>query len=251
MDQPGDAVSAIRRFWDDDAATYDRSAGHRPRDPRVVAAWTRALGRLLPPPPAKVLDCGAGTGFLSLIAARAGHEVTALDLSPAMLEQLRASARSEGLEVAVSAGPAEDVPGGPFDVVMERHLLWTLPDPQAVLRAWGSAAHRIVLVESVWGHRAPWIEQQRASLRRRLRAMRKVPPDHHGEYPEAVRRSLPFGDGTPPAAVLAAVRAVGFTDANVERLRDVEAAERRAQPWIERLLGVAPRFALTARASPV
>ena len=78
----------IRRFWDDDAATYDNAPGHRPTSPAVQAAWTAALEALLPPPPARVLDCGAGTGFLSLIAARLGHRVTALDLSPQMLAKL-------------------------------------------------------------------------------------------------------------------------------------------------------------------
>lgn len=246
MDHPADAVSAIRSFWDRDAATYDRSTGHRPRHPEVVAAWTSTLRRLLPDPPSRVLDCGAGTGFLSLIAARAGHEVTALDLSPAMLEQLRRSAGAEGLDIRAIEGSAEQVPDGPYDVVVERHLLWTLPDPEAVLRAWRAAAGHLVLFESVWGDRAPWIDRRRARLRGRLRALRRVPPDHHGEYPEAVRRSLPFGQGTPPEAVLDVVRAAGFASARAERLSEVERAERRALPLPERLLGVAPRFAVSA-----
>ncbi len=84
----------IRRFWDDDAATYDDTPAHHPTSAAVQAAWTAALEALLPPPPAHVLDCGAGTGFLSLIAARLGHRVTALDLSAQMLAKLRAAARA-------------------------------------------------------------------------------------------------------------------------------------------------------------
>ena len=85
-------LDEIRRFWDDDAATYDDAPAHRPTSAAVQAAWTAALEALLPPAPARVLDCGAGTGFLSLIAARLGHRVTALDLSPQMLAGLSASA---------------------------------------------------------------------------------------------------------------------------------------------------------------
>ena len=47
------------------------------------------LTRHLPPPPARVLDVGAGTGALSLPLARLGYQVTALDISPGMLERLR------------------------------------------------------------------------------------------------------------------------------------------------------------------
>ncbi|MHB1536288.1 MAG: class I SAM-dependent methyltransferase, partial [Acidimicrobiales bacterium] len=114
----------IRSYWDADAATYDDATNHRPTSPAERAAWAGALSRLLPSAPARVLDCGAGTGFLSLLAARLGHQVTALDLSGAMLERLRERADGEGLEIDVREGSATEPPPGPFDVVMERHLLW-------------------------------------------------------------------------------------------------------------------------------
>jgi SAM-dependent methyltransferase len=42
--------------------------------------------------PARVLDVGAGTGRVSLDLARAGHDVTALDLDPELLDALRTRA---------------------------------------------------------------------------------------------------------------------------------------------------------------
>jgi len=245
MDHPDDALAEIRRFWDEDAATYDNAPGHRPRDPAVQRVWAETLARLLPPPPASVLDCGAGTGFLSLAAARAGHRVTALDLAPAMLERLTESAAVEGLDVTTVLGSADQPPPGRFDVVVERHLLWTLPDPGAALRAWRGVADHLVLFETVWGRTGP-LEVARARLRRRLRQWRCTPSDHHGEYDDALRRSLPFGTGTPPAEVAAAVTAAGWKGTTVVRLKEVTGAERRALPFPERLVGVPPRFAVTA-----
>src|SRR5436190_6842798 len=108
-----DAQREIRSFWDVDAATYDRSASHRPRSKAEEAAWAAVLARLLPPAPARVLDVGAGTGFLSLLAAGLGHRVTAHDLSPAMLGRLTEKAAEAGLAVTVSDGRAEAPPDGP------------------------------------------------------------------------------------------------------------------------------------------
>ena len=148
-------VEQMRRYWDADAPTYDRSPRHRPTSPAVQAAWLATVERLLPAAPARVLDCGAGTGFVTLMAARLGHRVTALDLSPGMLGVLGRSARREGLDVDIVEGPA-DRPTGNFDAVIERHLVWALPDPRAALGAWRTAAPggRLVLLESLWGDAA-------------------------------------------------------------------------------------------------
>src|ERR1700729_3681472 len=95
----------IREYWDADAATYDNSPTHRPTTAGEMAAWVTALSRLLPPSPARGLDCGAGTGFLSLMAARLGYRVTALDISAGMLAKLRGRAAAEGLAIEVVEGP--------------------------------------------------------------------------------------------------------------------------------------------------
>ncbi|MGD0321787.1 MAG: class I SAM-dependent methyltransferase [Acidimicrobiales bacterium] len=242
----GTPEDQIRRFWDADAPTYDDSSSHQPRDPAVLAAWTAALAHLLPPAPARVLDAGAGTGFLSLIAARLGHTVTALDLSPQMLSRLQLVARAEKLEIEVVTGPAQRPPDG-FDVVMERHLLWTLADPADALGSWRRAAPngRLVLFESVWGSVDP-LEMLRSSARRALRRLRSKPASHHGSYSDSLRQSLPLGSGTPPARLVEMATEAGWHRARLERLRDVEWAERCALGPLERLLGVQPRFSVVA-----
>jgi SAM-dependent methyltransferase len=239
-------LDEIRRFWDDDAATYDNSPGHRPTSAAVRAAWTAALEGLLPPAPARVLDCGAGTGFLSLMAARLGHRVTALDLSPHMLAKLQAAAAAEGLDIDVVVAPADQPPSG-FDAVMERHLLWTLPDPTAVLAAWRQASPgaRLIAVEGLWGDADP-INALRARAREFVAHRRRTPPDHHGPYPAAVRAALPLGSGTHPRTVVTLVAEAGWAAPRLVRLRDVEWASTLEMPFPERLLGVTPRFAVVA-----
>jgi SAM-dependent methyltransferase len=44
---------------------------------------------LLPPPPARLLDLGCGTGWTSVFFARRGYDVVAVDIAPDMIEKAR------------------------------------------------------------------------------------------------------------------------------------------------------------------
>jgi SAM-dependent methyltransferase len=237
----------IRRFWDDDAATYDNSPSHHPRRLHERAAWSATLRRLLPDPPAQVLDVGAGTGFLSLLLAAQGYGVTALDLSPGMLGMLRSKAERQGLGVRTVQGDAASPPDGPFDAVVERHLLWTLPDPGVALAAWRQAAPagRLVLLEGTWGKTGgiAGLQQGARVLARRIRG---AEPGHHGHYTDRVVSALPHAGGLRPEDVVALVQASPWGQARLERLRDVEWAELEGRSLVDQLLGASPRWAVTA-----
>jgi SAM-dependent methyltransferase len=236
----------LRAYWDRDSATYDHAASHRPRSAGVNAAWAAALRRLLPPPPVRVLDVGAGTGFVSLTLARLGYEVTALDSAPGMLDRLRDKAAEERLDVRTVEADAGHPPDGPFDVIVERHLIWTLPDPAGTLEAWRRAAPdgRLVLLESLWGDVADTPERLRVRAREFMRSLRGHSGDHHADYDPEWSASLPFGRGTRPEDVAALVTGGPWAPARLHRLRDVEWATAMTLPPWERLLGVSPRFAV-------
>jgi SAM-dependent methyltransferase len=68
--------------------------------------WHELAGRAGGP----VLDVGAGTGRVALALARAGHEVTALDIDPALLEALRE--RAGGLPVRTLVADAAGFDAG-------------------------------------------------------------------------------------------------------------------------------------------
>jgi len=243
----GSVSEEIQQFWDEDAAVYDDSPEHHPRRPHERAAWSATLRRLLPDPPARVLDAGAGTGFLSLLLAAQGYQVTAMDLSAGMLEKLRAKAARQGLDVEIVRADAASPPDGPFDAVVERHLLWTLPDPAAALAAWRQAvpAGRLVLVEGTWGE-TTGIPAVQAEARRLARRFRGAEPGHHGHYTDRVVSALPHANGITPAEMVSLVEASPWGRARLERLRDVEWATLEGRSLLDQLLGTNPRWAVTA-----
>ena len=243
----GSVSEEIRQFWDEDAAVYDDSPEHHPRRPHERAAWSATLRRLLPDPPARVLDAGAGTGFLSLLLAAQGYQVTAMDLSAGMLEKLRAKAARQGLDVEIVRADAASPPDGPFDAVVERHLLWTLPDPAVALAAWRQAVPtgRLVLIEGTWGE-TTGIPAVQAEARRLARRFRGAEPGHHGHYTERVVSALPHANGITPAEMVSLVEASPWGRARLERLRDVEWATLEGRSLLDQLLGTNPRWAVTA-----
>lgn len=243
-------VDEVRRFWDIDAATYDGDPGHYPVSPLERAAWRGALESLLPMAPASVLDVGAGTGFLSLMALELGHHVTAVDLSSGMLGRLRAKAEEAGLQVEIVEAEAASVPPGPFDAVISRHLLWTLPEPLTALRAWRDAAPqgRLVLVDRLWGEPASSTERVRRWAGRGLARARRTAPAHHAPYTPELRAALPLARGASLESLLHLVSAAGWASPRIRQLTDVDWATRRGLPWPERALIGAPEVALVAGA---
>jgi SAM-dependent methyltransferase len=147
----------IARFWDAAADSFDEEADHGLRDPRVREAWAARLTSWLPEPPADILDVGCGTGSLSLLLAQQGYRVTGVDVSPKMVDLARRKVAGVSFLVGDAAGlPALDV-----DVVLSRHLLWTLPDPVAALRHWVDRVRpggRLVLVEGRWGDGGTYVD---------------------------------------------------------------------------------------------
>lgn len=87
---------------------------------------------------AQVLDVGCGGGLLSEGLARAGAQVTAIDLAPAVLEVARLHLLESGLQVDYRQVSAEalalEMPGQ-FDVVTCLELLEHVPDPASTVAA--------------------------------------------------------------------------------------------------------------------
>src|SRR5204863_6201906 len=126
----------VAAHWGRRAAGFDADFGHSIRTAAERAAWDRILDLVLPGRgPLDALDAGCGTGFLSFELASRGHRVTGVDFAPAMIAEARRKAAERRAAVTFEEGDAEQLPFAPasFDLVISRHVLWTLPHPEAAI----------------------------------------------------------------------------------------------------------------------
>jgi ubiquinone/menaquinone biosynthesis C-methylase UbiE len=118
--------------WDAIAEGYDRYVA-----PQEVDLANEALRLVGLEPGERFLDVAAGTGGLSLPAARLGAEVLATDWSPAMIQRFEARVREEGLSKAegrVMDCHALDLPDDGFDVTGSQFGVMLVPDQPRALR---------------------------------------------------------------------------------------------------------------------
>jgi ubiquinone/menaquinone biosynthesis C-methylase UbiE len=82
-----------------------------------------------------VLDVACGPGTLSLLAARAGHRVSAIDFASGMVERLRDRAGREGLQVEAQVGDGQALPypQASFEGAFSMFGLMFFPDRHAGL----------------------------------------------------------------------------------------------------------------------
>ncbi len=92
------------------------------------------LQRLAVAPGAQLLDVACGAGQIAIPAARAGVNATGIDIAPNQIEQARARARDEGLNVRFDDGDAEMMPyaNGSFDWVVSMFGAMFAPRPERV-----------------------------------------------------------------------------------------------------------------------
>jgi ubiquinone/menaquinone biosynthesis C-methylase UbiE len=193
----------VRQHWDRRAAKFDQEPSHGLLNDAQARAWRRLIETLAGTTPIDVLDVGCGTGFLSLLLAALGHRVTGADFATAMLAEARAKAAALGLTARFVEADVEslDLPAASLDLIVERHVLWTLPHPDRALESWRSLLRtegRVVLIEGHWDAMEPREEYVRMHER------------------------LPLFGGRPQAEIAAMVRAQGFATAEVQPLMDPE-----------------------------
>jgi ubiquinone/menaquinone biosynthesis C-methylase UbiE len=212
-----DVKRQVAAHWGRRAAHFDEDFGHSIRTPAERAAWDRILDLVLAgkSAPLDALDAGCGTGFLCFELATRGHRVTGVDFAPAMIAEARRKAAARGVPMRFEEADVERLPfaAASFDLAISRHVLWTLPHPDAAIDEWIRVLRpggRLVVVDSQAnpGAALPPRENARSSP----------------EY-AAIGDRLPFLGGRSREDIEALLRAHGLVRTGSDPLLDLVAAQ--------------------------
>lgn len=120
------SIDQIRHAWDGIATGFDEFM-----TPETMVLGEQVVRHLGLSPGTRLLDVAAGSGGLSIPAAKLGADVVATDIAPAMIDRLNARARAEGLSnlrgLAMD-GHALDLADDGFDVAVSVNGVSLFPD---------------------------------------------------------------------------------------------------------------------------
>jgi len=134
-----DLRDEIKAYWSQRAETFDLQPGHEIFSEGERLAWHALLAKHLGPGDGRrAVDLACGTAVVSHLLDDLGFRVTGLDWSEAMLLRARAKAKTRGRDIAFVLGDAENTmeADSSADVIVNRHLVWTLVDPKAAFAEW-------------------------------------------------------------------------------------------------------------------
>nr|WP_230531066.1 class I SAM-dependent methyltransferase [Microvirga roseola] len=245
----------IRDYWSARAATFDEQVGHEIFSEAEREAWRELFLRHLGPGEGRrALDLASGTGVISHLLHGLGFQVTGLDWSEAMLSRARAKAETRGADIRFVMGDAERTLETPesYDVIVTRHLVWTLVDPPAAFREWHSLLKpggKVLIVDGDFVSDT-FIKRMIRVLQRFSGNGASAPhmPDAMRETHERILRQVYFSKGAQAAELKKLLREAGFSEIAVDRdLKRIHREQARHMPLLKGLeRAIQHRYAIAA-----
>lgn len=132
------AKTYIQNYWQDRAAGFMKLRQQELASEKYQL-WQQEIARHLPQDrPLKILDVGCGAGFFSVLLAKAGHSVTGIDITPAMIKEAKLLTAEQKCNAEFMVMDAENLSfaDNTFDAVIARNVTWNLPQPDAAYKEW-------------------------------------------------------------------------------------------------------------------
>lgn len=128
----------IEAYWSDAAASFSEFIQEDLRPERRQLWRNKILANAPQKERLDILDVGTGPGFFAIILSEVGHNVTAIDCSPDMLNEARKNATLAGVDITFMEMECHELTfaDNSFDLIVSRNLTWTLYEPLKAYREW-------------------------------------------------------------------------------------------------------------------
>ena len=208
--QQSEIKNKIREWWDDPTQDYDSFIGHGVNSEIEKELWGNEIAQLLGHKQnLRILDIGTGTGFLALLLAGMGNEITATDWSMTMMQKAKEKAKAVQIPIQFEVQDAENLtfPDASFDAVVSRHVLWTLADPLKAAKEWV----RVIKPGGMVITDIPRIGSHSGR--------------HH--YGDEIGKQLPLGNGADPEEIISMFKEAGLANINLKIMEKQEDQHRK------------------------
>jgi SAM-dependent methyltransferase len=128
------AMNALAQWKAEQGTVWGAASWQEVAERTLFPVHDELIARLAPRPGERWLDLATGSGAVALRAARAGAEVTGLDLAPNLIQTAKHLADEQRLRVSFEVGDVERLPyaDASFDVVSSAHGIVFAVDHSAV-----------------------------------------------------------------------------------------------------------------------
>ena len=166
-----------------------------------------------------VLDVGTGPGFFAILLTELGFHVTAVDMTPEMLDEARQNAGSlvEKIDFREMNAEALCLPEDSYDVVVSRNLTWNLPHPEKAYSEWHRVLHPgglLLNFDSNWyGYLFDETAREKYEADRARSAELGLGDQNVGEnfdFMEDIARKMPLSDIKRPEWDISVLSRLGF-----------------------------------------
>ena len=228
--------ATIKSYWNRRYSTFDLSSGHTLSCKSEEDAWKSLFGSKIGQGNKRVLDVGVGTGFLSIMLAEIGYSVVGVDLSEEMIKNAQKKMDDRGLKAKLELGDAEDLPfeDDSFDAVVNRAVLWTLPDPKKALSEW----KRVLKPGGTlcFFLHGPHSKSRSHQLKKQLTNLVILARERRNPWKSLYDSvDLPMGGGVDSSIVIDLLKKVGFVSVSCSPLADIAKMKHENMPWFYRI----------------
>ncbi len=238
--------------WNESSTNYDKQYSHGMKSKAEEIQWKKFLKQVVGEEKKYILDVGSGTGFLSILLGELGHICEGIDISEGMMAVAKEKAKEKGLDIKFTFGDAENLSmkDNTYDVIINRHILWTLPNPEKAIKEWKRVLKpggKLIIIDGDWFYKRTVTDKLKISLGKFLISITESQDGHKGTYSKDVQEKLPMMKDENARNLHKLVKDVGLKDIKIVHMNEVDGIEKENMPFKHRLVNVYKRICITSK----